>query len=85
MFSVGFTQHKSPVALFQTALSQVRSHLVSLGFKKLNVDQDRRDPRNYDNRDFLPQCHGPNLTPFSVFIGGVALGAFANLESRSPS
>jgi hypothetical protein len=81
MFSGGLTQHGSPVAPpGPNGLRSRSSHLVSSRFKKLNVDQDRPDPRNYDNRDFLPQRHEPNLTPFSAFIGGRSLGCVANFS-----
>jgi hypothetical protein len=81
MLSGGLTQHRSPVP--PTGSNGVRSSSVtffSSGFKKLNVNQDRPDPCNYDNRDFLPQRHEPNLTPFSAFIGGRSLGCVANFS-----
>jgi hypothetical protein len=82
MLSGGLTQHRSPVAPpgSNGVRSKNRSHLVSSGFKKLNVNQDRPDPRNYDNRDFLPQRHESNLTPFPAFIGGRSLGCVANFS-----
>jgi hypothetical protein len=48
----------------------VTSPLRSKPLEKLNVDQDRHDPRHHYNHDLFPHRHVPKLTPFADGISG---------------
>jgi hypothetical protein len=66
-----------------SAPGRAMSATVSSGFRKFNVDQDRHNPRYYDNRDLFPHCHEPKLTPFSLVVGLRGLQPVLSTRARA--